>query len=124
VVEAAVVGRDVVGVEEDSFLYWALGQTSTIPSQSITSVERTPLEAGHGGGHFDAASKETGKTGKDREQQEPQCSSSSEEECALLVDSHSHVRGVMSNDAPCRARQASRSSGGVGFWRLGGPLPS
>lgn len=33
-VEAAIVGRHVVGVEEEAFLYCNLCQTSVVPSQS------------------------------------------------------------------------------------------
>jgi hypothetical protein len=58
----------------------------------------TPLEAGHWCGHFDAACKEIGEARENREQQEPQCSSSSIQQNLLRVDRH--IRGVIGKNAP------------------------
>ena len=114
--EPAIVGVDVVGVEKEALLYWKIGQnTATLHISRLKwqRMRHTPLEAGHWRGHFDAACKEIGKAGKDCEQQEPQCSSSSIQQDFLRVDRH--IRSVMGRDAPCisRPRRAWRSSGGV-----------
>ena len=87
-VEAAIVRGDVVGVEEKAFLYCGLYQPCISPISIGMGVWHTPLEACHRSGHLDTASKEIGKSGKDGEQQQPQCSRACKQERFVLVDSH------------------------------------
>ena len=74
-VEPAIVGGDVVGVEKEALLYCKTDQDTAVLYASRLDGQRmrhTPLEAGHWCGHFDAARKEIGEAGKDCEEQEPQ----------------------------------------------------
>jgi hypothetical protein len=63
VVYTAVVRGDIVGVEKDTFLYYAF--VSILHHSLIVLVMRTPLEAGYWCGHFDSAREKVRKGRKD-----------------------------------------------------------
>jgi hypothetical protein len=80
VVYAAVVRRDIVGVEKDAFLH-----CDVLAGHSISHVYvRTSLEAGDRRGHFNSAGQKIGKGRKERGQRQSHCRRSSKEEPFLL----------------------------------------
>jgi hypothetical protein len=88
VVYAAVVRRDIVGVEEHALLYCSLS-VYRIYRQRLGAV-CTSLEARYWCRDLDAAREKVGKGGKDCGQGQSHCRSSSEyEELVLRVGAHS-----------------------------------
>jgi hypothetical protein len=65
VVDAAVVRRDIVGVEKDALLHCGVLE---FPVVRIAAVVCTSLEAGDGRRHFNAAGEQVGEGGEDRRQ--------------------------------------------------------
>lgn len=78
VVDAAVVGRDIVCVEEDAFLHCVVSASSA--QAPWRQAWRTSLEARHWRGDLDAASKETGQRGEDGEEEQTGGGGCSEEQ--------------------------------------------
>jgi hypothetical protein len=58
VVNAAVVGRDIVGVEEDALLYYEALAMMHVTDYYITGAVHTSLEACHWCRHLNAAGEE------------------------------------------------------------------
>jgi hypothetical protein len=75
VVYAAVVRRDIVGVEKDALLYC---REVSIYTSSVL-VTHTSLEAGHWCGHLYSARENVRKSGKDSGKDQSHCRSSSKE---------------------------------------------
>lgn len=63
-VDATVVGRDIVCVEEDAFLDCVV---LVVCAVSVGKAVHTPLEAGDGSRDLDAAGEEVGKSGEESE---------------------------------------------------------
>jgi hypothetical protein len=82
VVYAAVVRRDIVGVQKDTLLYCDLLASYSI--SCVHRVVRTSLEAGNGRGHFNSAGEKVRQGGKERGQRQPHRRRSSKEEHFLL----------------------------------------
>jgi hypothetical protein len=103
VVDAAIVGGDIVGVEKDALLHCGVLES---PVLRIVAVVCTSLEAGDGRRQLNAAGEQAGEGGKDRGQRQAQCRCSAKEEPCVL-GGHDLVK---LNATPWRLRVASWSS--------------
>jgi hypothetical protein len=82
VIYAAIVRRDIVGVEEDAFLH--CGVLASQLAQAWNSGAHTSLEAGNWGRHLDAAGEKVWESRKDSGEKQPDGSSSRKYEELLL----------------------------------------
>ena len=83
VVDAAIVGRDVVGIEEDALLYCDCQSIATCSSEYLTS-----FEAGDRSGHLDSACENVWQRGKCCKQKQSHCRRRSKEADLSPVQRH------------------------------------